>query len=82
MTVLIRSIASCKDSSVFLFLLLGATTLSLLLDEDVPGDASAALASESGKHGDCVINEGSTGSSGLHGSRILTMANRLLNYGS
>jgi len=45
MAVLIRSIASCKDSSVFLFLLLGATTLSLLSDEDVPGDASAALGS-------------------------------------
>ena len=54
MAVLIRSIASCKDSSVFLFLLLGAKTLSLLSDEDVAGDASAALASESGKHGDCV----------------------------
>ena len=82
MAVLIRSIASCKDSSVFLFLLLGATTLSLLSDEDVPGDASAALASESGKHGDCVrTNEGSTASSGLHASRVLTMANRLLNHG-
>ena len=48
----------------------------------MPGDASGALASESGKHGDGVrTNEGSTASSGLRASRVLKMANRLLNHG-
>ena len=63
---------------------IGITTLSLLSAEDELGDVSALVDSESVKlYVDCVHSkdDGSIASSGLHASRVLTMANRLLNRG-
>ena len=63
--------------SVFLF---GKHTSFLVSAEDEQGEVSALLGSESGKLADRTRekDDGSTGSSGVHASHVLTKANRLM----
>ena len=74
-TFLIRPIASKIGSSFFFLELLGITNFSLTPDED---ELDESTLSASGKL--TRANDGSIASSGLHASRVFTMAYKLLRY--